>query len=387
MPNCRSFGILIYAEVFTIIKKVSNSSIFKSINTEGATGVYYPIKLKPAYKDYVWGGRYFENFKRELPEGPIAESWELSCHKNGVSVAANGVLSGKTLTEIVSNDKYNILGTLFPMDMDEIPLLIKFIDANDKLSVQVHPDDSYAFEHEGGRGKNEMWYVYDAKPGARLVAGLKQGVGKEEFILAVKENRIEECLIEVEVQPGDVINVPAGLLHSIGAGTVIVEIQQTSDITYRVFDYNRVDSNGVGRPLHIDKALSVVNFDSKPGKVKIGGIPIKVNPTFTKTIYVANKFFACEKYQVNGRITEATDNSRFYAYVCLEGRGRIISKKMAVSFCAGETVLIPAALGKYDMEGEFASLKAYVPDFMKDIIEPMKKAGCTEDEINQLLGL
>ncbi len=382
-----TFGILVYAEVFTIAQKVSNSSILKPINTEGETGVYYPIKLRPVYKDYVWGGRYFENFNRELPEGTIAESWELSCHKSGVSVAANGVLSGKTLTEIVSKDKYNIVGTLFPKDMDEIPLLIKFIDANDKLSVQVHPDDSFAFEHEGGRGKNEMWYVYDAKPGARLVAGLKQGVGKEEFILAIKENRIEECLNEVEVQPGDVINVPAGLLHSIGAGTVIVEIQQTSDITYRVFDYNRVDSNGVGRPLHLEKALRVVDFASNPGKVKISGIPIKVDSRFTKTIYVANKFFACEKYQVNGSIAEATDNSRFYAYICLEGRGHILCENMTVSFCAGETILIPAALGKYVMEGEFTALKAYVPDFMKDIIEPMKVAGCTEDEINQLLGL
>lgn len=347
--------------------------------------MYYPIKFKPVYKDYIWGGRYFEKFDRELPEGILAESWELSSHKNGVSVASNGELAGKTLPDIVKADPQNILGKKFPADCQEIPLLIKFIDANDKLSVQVHPDDNYAAVYEGGLGKNEMWYIMDAKPGAKLVAGLKPGVTREVFARAIKDNRIEECLLEVEVQPGDVINIPAGLLHAIGAGIVIAEIQQTSDTTYRVFDYNRVDSKGVGRPLHLDKALDVTDFSVEKREVKTKGVEIKLNESFTKTVFLANKFFACEKYDVNGGLIEATDGSKFFIFICLEGNGNIESENASVEFKAGETVFIPASMGEYKLEGSFISLKAYIPDFNKDIVEPMRKSGCSDEEIFYVL--
>ena len=230
--------------------------------------MYYPIKFKPVYKDYIWGGRYFEKFDRELPKGILAESWELSSHKNGVSIVSNGDLEGKTLSEIIKADAKNILGTKFPINCDKMPLLIKFIDANDSLSVQVHPDDNYAAVYEGGLGKNEIWYIMDARPGAKLVEGLKAGVTKEIFAKAIKENRIKECLLEVEVKQGDVVNIPAGLVHAIGAGLVIAEIQQTSDITYRVFDYNRVNSKGVGRLLHLKKALDVINFQEGARDIK-----------------------------------------------------------------------------------------------------------------------
>jgi len=347
--------------------------------------MYYPIKFKPIYKDYIWGGRYFEKFDRVLPEGILAESWELSCHKNGVSIVANGELEGKTLPEVVKGDSKNILGTKFPLDCDELPLLIKFIDANDRLSVQVHPDDNYAAVYEGGLGKNEMWYIMDVKPGAKLVAGLKAGVTKEIFAKAIKENRIEECLLEVEVKPGDVINIPAGLVHAIGAGIVIAEIQQTSDTTYRVFDYNRVDSKGVGRPLHLEKALDVINFEAGPRKVKCEGINVKINDKCNKTVYLANKYFACECYEVKGSFTEKCDGSKFNVFICLEGDGKIETENIAVSFKAGETVLIPAAIGGYKVDGQFKALKTYIPDFNKDIVEPMRKAGCTNKEIFKVL--
>lgn len=347
--------------------------------------MYYPIKFQPVYKAYIWGGRYFEKFDRELPEGILAESWELSCHKNGVSIVSNGELAGKSLPDIVNADPGNILGTRFPADCQEIPLLIKFIDANDKLSVQVHPDDNYAAVYEGGLGKNEMWYIMDAKPGAKLVAGLKPGVTREVFARAISDNRIEECLLEVEVQPGDVINIPAGLLHAIGAGIVIAEIQQTSDTTYRVFDYNRVDSSGVGRPLHLDKALDVTNFGAGSRDVKTNGIKLKINESCTKTIFLANRFFACERYQSEGSIAERTDGSKFYIFICLEGCGTISSDSMTVEFKAGETVFIPASLGEYRLEGKFTSLKTYIPDFKKDIVEPMRNAGCTDEEIFYVL--
>jgi mannose-6-phosphate isomerase len=347
--------------------------------------LYYPIIFKPVYKDYIWGGRYFEKFDRELPDGILAESWELSCHKNGVSIVSNGEHEFKTLPEIIKADPKNILGTKFPVNCEEIPLLIKLIDANDKLSVQVHPDDNYAAVYECGLGKNEMWYIMDVKPGAKLVAGLKEGVTKEKFAKAIEDNHIEECLLEVDVKPGDVINIPAGLVHAIGAGIVIAEIQQTSDITYRVFDYNRVDSEGVSRPLHIEKALEVINFEAGPRNVKCDGITIKVNDSCDKTVFLANKYFACERYEVNGSFDEKCDGSKFYVFICLEGAGKIEAGKITVSFQAGETALIPAAIGEYMMEGKFTALKTYIPDLDKDIVEPMRKAGCSDQEIFKVL--
>lgn len=340
--------------------------------------MYYPLKFKPVYKDYIWGGRYFEKFDRQLPEGIIAESWELSCHENGVSVVVNGELAGKSLPEIVKADPQNILGKSFTTDCQEYPLLVKLIDANDKLSVQVHPDDTYAAIYENGRGKNEMWYVVDCKPGAKLVVGLKPGVTKKVFFQAINDNRIEECLNEVEVQSGDVINIPAGTLHAIGAGIVIVEIQQTSDITYRVFDYNRVDRNGVGRQLHLDKALEVTNFNAGSQEVKSKGIKIKLGEGSSKTIYTANEIFGCEKYEVNGSVSETTDGSNYYIYICLSGHGKLKTENMSVEFKAGETVFIPASMGIYGLEGQFSALKAYVPELNKDIVEPMRKAGSAD---------
>ncbi|PYG87822.1 mannose-6-phosphate isomerase type 1 [Ruminiclostridium sufflavum DSM 19573] len=347
--------------------------------------MYYPIKLKPVYKDYIWGGRYFEKLDRELPDGTVAESWELSCHKNGISVIANGEHAGKTLPDIIKTDSINVLGRSFPVDCSEIPLLIKLIDANDKLSVQVHCEDNYAAVYEGGLGKNEMWYIMDVRPEAKLVAGLKPGVTREEFDRAIRENRIEDCLQDIEVKPGDVINIPAGLVHAIGAGIVIAEIQQCSDTTYRVFDYNRVDKKGVSRPLQLEKALEVIKFEAGTKNIKCEGMEIKVNESCNKTIFLANKFFACERYEVNGSFSERCDGSKFFVYICIEGRGNIEAGAMAAVFKAGETMFLPAALGEYRMSGEFKALKTYVPDFINDIVEPMRKAGCADADIYRIL--
>ncbi len=347
--------------------------------------MYYPIKFKPVYKDYIWGGRYFEKLDRELPDGTVAESWELSCHKNGLSVVSNGEHSGKTLTEIIKADSINILGKKFPVDCKEIPLLIKLIDANDRLSVQVHCEDNYAAVYEGSSGKNEMWYIMDVQPEAKLVAGLKPEVTREEFDKAIRENRIEDCLQNIEVKPGDVINIPAGLVHAIGAGIVIAEIQQCSDTTYRVFDYNRVDNNGACRPLHLQKAFDVIKFDAASRNAKCEGIDIKVNESCSKTIFLANKYFACERFDVKGSFSDSCDGSKFYVYICIEGQGDIKTDNMTVDFKAGETVFLPAALGKYKLTGQFKVLKTYVPDFINDIVEPMRKAGCTDEEIFRVL--
>lgn len=349
--------------------------------------MYYPLKFKPVYKDYIWGGRYFEKLGRELPEGLVAESWEVSCHKNGLSVIANGEYAGITLTEFIKSDPIGVAGSKFPLGCSEIPLLIKLIDANDKLSVQVHPDDNYAAVFENGFGKNEMWYIIDAKPGANLVAGLKKNITREKFLRAVKENRIEDCLLHVRVMPGDVINIPAGTVHSIGEGIVIAEIQQTSDITYRLFDYNRVDRNGVARQLHLDKALDVINFEAGHRKIKCGGVKIEVNDTCLKTVFVANRFFACERYELNGEVIEKSDGSKFYIYIFVEGNGAIETGDGKVKVNAGETVFLPAALREYTISGKLTALKTYIPDLISDIVNPMKNAGCTDSEIYKVLNI
>ena len=347
--------------------------------------MYYPFKFKPVYKDYIWGGRYFEKLGRALPEGVVAESWEISSHKNGLSVIANGEYAGKTLTELIKSDSINVVGRKFPYGCSELPLLIKLIDANDKLSIQVHPDDNYAAVYENSFGKNEMWYIIDAKQGAKLVSGFKKDVTREKLFQAVRENRIEDYLLQVEVKPGDVINIPAGIVHSIGEGIVIVEIQQPSDITYRVFDYNRVDKNGVERQLHLDKALDVINFENQGRNIKCEGVKVKVNDTCSKTIFVANRYFACERYELTGEVKEKCDGNKFYIYVFTEGDGIIQTGNIKVKVKAGETVFLPAALGEYIISGKLQTLKIYIPDFISDIVDPMRAAGCSNSEIYKVL--
>lgn len=340
----------------------------------------YPIKFSPVFKDYIWGGRELEKLGKTLPEGITAESWEISTHPDGISSVSNGEFKGMLLTELVSRLGNKMVGT--QIDRKRFPLLIKFIDANDRLSVQVHPEDEYAMEHENGEyGKNEMWYIISSKPGAKLIYGTRSGMRKEDFEKAVKEDRIGECLHEVEVFPGDVLNIPAGLIHAIGEGIVLAEIQQNSNTTYRVFDYNRVDSKGNRRPLHLEKALDVIKFDLQADKAKASGLEIKIGSGSSKTYKIANKYFSVEIYDVKDRIEEAADGSKFYIYVFVDGSSEIHYDGGKIDAAKGESILIPASLGKYTIEGRFRALKTYVPNIEEDVIRPLIKAGYSREEI------
>lgn len=344
----------------------------------------YPLKFEPVYKDYIWGGREFEKFGKKLPKGIVAESWEISGHPEGESVIANGEYKGLALTEIVKKLGRTLVGNeLAEKDINKFPLLIKLIDANDRLSVQVHPEDEYARINENGEyGKNEMWYIVSAKPGSKLVYGVAPGVTKEKFIKAVEEDRIEECLNFIEVKTGDVVNIPAGLVHAIGNGLVIVEIQQNSNTTYRVFDYNRVDKEGKKRPLHIEKALEVINFNNCDTTGKQKGIEVKLGELSAKTYYVANKYFSVEKYIVKDMINENADGDKFITYTCLDGEGMISYEGGCEKISKGESVLIPAAMGKYKINGELELIKSYVPNLYKDVIEPLIKEGYSREIIS-----
>jgi mannose-6-phosphate isomerase len=343
----------------------------------------YPFKFKPIFKDYIWGGRNLEQFGKKLPVGIVAESWEISCHPNGVSVVSNGELAGITLSDLLGKFGRQIVGAALPDKyIARFPLLVKLIDANDKLSVQVHPDDRFACANENGEsGKNEMWHILSAKPGAKLIYDVLPGTTEATFVKALNDNRITECLHSVEVFPGDTINIPAGLIHAIGEGIVLAEIQQNSDITYRIFDYNRVDKNGRLRPLHLEKARKVIDFNSTGRQAKVVGLTIEVNAGFSIKYLVANPYFAVELLSINGAIMQEAEGSRFYIYFLTGGAGTLKFNKGTIRLTKGESLLIPAALGKYYLEGNFTALKAYVPNLTQDVVVPLKNAGFGEPEI------
>jgi mannose-6-phosphate isomerase len=347
----------------------------------------YPLKFIPVYKDYIWGGRNFSKFERSLPEGVIAESWDLSCHPAGVSIVSEGELKGISLPELLKIYKSKLMGTNFPESGTEnFPLLVKLIDANDNLSVQVHPDDEYAVVFEDGSlGKNEMWYIIDAKPGSKLVYGLNPGITKENFSNAIHNGDIKNCLRYIDVAPGDIINIPAGIVHAIGEGILIAEIQQNSNTTYRVYDYNRVDLNGNQRPLHIEQALDVINFSINGRKAKSTGLKVMINETCCKTYVVANRFFAAEIYEVNGEVVEETNDTKFFIYTIVEGEGEIKYSTGVTNIKAGDTVLIPATLGSYILQGNFKALKSYIPSLQEDVVSKLKAAGFSKESIYQIL--
>ncbi|WP_105616627.1 type I phosphomannose isomerase catalytic subunit [Vallitalea okinawensis] len=347
----------------------------------------YPIFFDPIYKETVWGGQHLkEMYDRELPSEHTGESWEIACHENGTSIVANGIYKGKSLKDLMEEEKVNLLGPRFK-DANKFPLLVKLIDANDKLSIQVHPDDVYAHQYANGElGKTEMWYVLSAKKDAKLVLGTKPGTTMEMFNQGIIEGQLEEHIEELEVQAGDVINIPAGMLHAIEDGIVLAEIQQNSDTTYRVYDWNRVGLDGKPRELHIEDALKVIDFEGQLKSEKVKGLALK-NNDYTMTYYIANQYFAMEKLDIHGSWCDHTDNINFYLYTCVAGRGIIRYTDQDISFKAGQTFMIPANLGEYSIEGNAELLRSYVPDENNYIQTLHQTSGCTILELKQKIDI
>ncbi len=322
----------------------------------------YPLKFIPAVKDYIWGGRGLEKIGKILPEGIVAESWEISGHPDGLGPVADGALAGRTLPELMKEFGAELIGHALPeAALSTFPLLVKFIDANDRLSVQVHPDDAYANAHEnGGLGKTEMWVVLAAEPGAKLVYGLRPGVTKDGFAAAVEKGDIAGCLNEVEARKGDAFDIPAGLVHAIGAGLLIAEIQQSSNTTYRVYDYDRTDTAGNKRPLHIAKALDVIDF-SLPTSSNGAGKVVENGTGARQTTLVANRYFVVERCEVNGALSGNLDGSRFELMILLEGSANLTYPGGECRVRMGDSLLLPATLGAYDLQGSFMALRSWVP--------------------------
>ena len=346
----------------------------------------YPIKTTPVYKQYIWGGENLKKlYNKDIPGYPTAESWEVGCHPNGMSLVANGEYKGMTVADVIKKEGSKILGDNISVD-EKFPLLLKVLDAEGNLSVQVHPEDEYANIHENGeKGKTEMWYVLSAKEGASLVYGFKEGVTKEIYEKSIADGTLENILNYVDVKAGDVFFIPAGTVHAIGAGIIIAEMQQNSDTTYRVYDYNRVGADGKKRELHIEKALDVSDISCVTGKEKAPGLTVEIEGG-TDTYYVACKYFAFDELNIKSSVKINTNNRMHILFVS-KGEGEIKYNGGTESINAGQSLVIPADLGEYAIIGECTVLKSFVPDIEKDIILPLKEKGLSDDEINKIQGL
>jgi mannose-6-phosphate isomerase len=308
----------------------------------------YPLLFEPVLKDYLWGGRNLETLGRKLPAaGVVAESWEIAGHEDGTTVALNGAFAGRKLTEIQAELGLDLIGTRnrWAQERGKFPLLIKLLDAAQPLSVQVHPDDAYALEREGNElGKTEMWVVLAARPGAELILGVRQGATRDAFREALLAGRPEPLLHRLRVKAGDHLCVPAGTVHAIMDGLLIAEIQQNSNTTYRVFDWNRVGAGGKPRALHVDKALDVIDFSAvEPGVCPPE--PLAAVDGCERFLLCRNRYFVTERVELapGASYRGRCDGSTLEIWGVIAGEANAGGEALeAVRFA-----LLPAALGNF----------------------------------------
>lgn len=309
-----------------------------------------PIFLQAACKDYLWGGdRLREEFGKQSTAEKIAETWELAAHPDGSSLICNGVAAGMALSDYLAlNGGLEILGTNCA-GCETLPILIKLIDAKENLSIQVHPDDAYAERTEGEPGKTEMWYIVDSTPGAAIYYGLNRAVSRSELAARIREGTILEILNRVEVSPGELYFIPAGTLHAIGGGILLVEIQQNSNSTYRVYDYDRCDADGKPRELHIEKALDVAQRTPTPPTPQFPEKPVSggsVRKLWNCT------YFASDLVAVTDNIVASVSRASFQHLLVLGGKGTLETSAGAYPIQKGNSILLPAGLGRYAVCGK-----------------------------------
>jgi mannose-6-phosphate isomerase len=341
----------------------------------------YPYKMMPIYKDYIWGGHNLRKLGKSAPEGRVAESWELSAISGSESRIANGQLKGQTLIEVIRKYGKLVLGDKFASDKINagLPVLLKFIDASDRLSIQVHPDNEYAVEYEHGEmGKTEMWYIIDAKPEASVIHGFSQGYDKGRIHDSILKDKHEGLYRDVKVKKGDVVFVPAGTVHALNDGLVVAEIQQHSDLTYRLFDYDRTDAEGKKRPLHKNKAFDVLDY--KNHKALYKGLTVYYDKIRTKYLALS-EYFCVRLIESNGTPVELFAEGSFSAFMFINGEAEIISETDKVHAGVLETVLIPAYMGSYKIDGEFSALQIFIPVSVMDVFTSLIEEGFSNEEI------
>jgi mannose-6-phosphate isomerase len=301
----------------------------------------YPIKFNPILKPTIWGGNRINQLK-QIADGQstVGESWEISAVSGFESVVANGVYRGYDLPSLVRLLKEELVGAdNYARFGDKFPLLVKFIDAHDDLSIQVHPNDTLAMQRHHSLGKSEMWYVLSADEGAHLIAGFSQKITPQQYLEKVKDGSFVDVLQTYYVKPGDVYYIPAGRVHSLGKGTMVVEVQETSDITYRIFDYNRKDKKGNLRQLHVVEATDAIDFGDIAGEAKIDyrltenkSVELVSSPKFTTSVYRLTEEMTCDY----------TELDTFVILVCTEGTCQVVLDDATETIRTGETVLLPA---------------------------------------------
>ncbi|MGV1012073.1 MAG: type I phosphomannose isomerase catalytic subunit [Flavobacterium sp.] len=316
----------------------------------------YPLQFQPILKDRIWGGTKLKTYLNKPISSEITgESWEISTVENDVSLVANGVLKDKSLNEIINDSPEKVLGTkVYQQFGKQFPLLFKYLDAREDLSIQVHPNDALAAKRHNSFGKTEMWFVMQADENARLIAGFKEKSSPEEYLKSLENKTLLSILDTKKVQKGDVFFLETGTVHAIGAGTVIAEIQQTSDITYRLYDFDRVDAQGTTRELHVDLALDAINYNV-----------VNAEKKYSKMVNTSNAVVDCNYFTTNfipldGAISVTKNGQSFTVYMCVEGSFTLTYQGEEYHYKVGDTVLLPAEILEFEIKGKASVLEIYI---------------------------
>ena len=316
----------------------------------------YPLQFNPILKERIWGGEKLKAIlNKPITSKITGESWELSTVEGDVSVVANGDLAGKSLNDLIDSNPEELLGTeVFKKFGKQFPLLFKYLDAREDLSIQVHPNDELAKKRHNSFGKTEMWYVLQADTDSKLIVGFKEDSNATEYVENLKNKTLLSILDNVDVEVGDVFFLETGTVHAIGAGLVIAEIQQTSDITYRLYDFDRVDAAGNERELHVDLALDAINYNK-----------IDTYKKYNKDLNQLNSMVDCPYFTTNflpldGEIKVNKSGNSFTVYMCVEGEFELEYEGSKSKYIKGDTILIPAALKSFGVSGKASILEIYI---------------------------
>jgi len=316
----------------------------------------YPLQFQPILKERIWGGtKLKDHLNKSISSEITGESWEISSVENDVSIVVNGSLKGKSLKELVNEYPEALLGKkVYQQFGKQFPLLFKYLDAQKDLSIQVHPNDKLAKERHHSFGKTEMWYVMQADENAKLILGFKESSSPKKFMDSVNNKTLLSSLDSKLVKKGDVFFLETGTVHAIGAGTLIAEIQQTSNITYRIYDFDRVDTDGNKRELHLDLALDVINYNV-----------VETERQYRKEVNVSNEIVNCQYFTTNiipldGNTKITKNGQSFTVYMCVEGNFELEFDHTIYAYKTGDTVLIPAEISQFEIHGNASVLEIYI---------------------------
>lgn len=316
----------------------------------------YPLQFEPILKERIWGGEKLKTvLNKPITSKITGESWELSTVEGDVSIVSNGELKGKSLMELIAETPNELLGTrVHERFGKQFPLLFKYLDAREDLSIQVHPNDKLAKERHNSFGKTEMWYVMQADADSRIIVGFKEDSSKEEYLKHLQDNTLVAILDDVKAKAGDVFFLETGTVHAIGAGLVVAEIQQTSDITYRLYDFDRVDTQGNKRELHVDLALDAINYNKVNTQKKYD------SKTNTSNVVVDCPYFTTNFIPLESNTEISKSGETFTVYMCIEGSFEIEYDNFKHTYIKGDTVLIPAAIRTFVLSGKASILEIYI---------------------------